>query len=78
MACELFRGKGIEDIMVLRLGVIMLMVGLAVTGCGRKGSLQAPKSTAEAAVTSTNDPAAVKPVEEPAKPDKPFILDGLI
>ena len=64
--------------MVLRLGMIMLMVGLAVSGCGRKGSLEAPKSTAEAAVPSTNDPGAVKPVEEPAKSGKPFILDGLI
>lgn len=64
--------------MVLRLGMIMLMVGLVVTGCGRKGTLEAPKSTAEAAVPSTNDPGAVKPIQEPAKPDKPFILDGLI
>ncbi|PIO98371.1 LPS translocon maturation chaperone LptM [Pleomorphomonas carboxyditropha] len=64
--------------MVLRLGMIMLMVGLAVTGCGRKGALEAPNSTAETAVPSTNDPGAVKPVEAPAKPNKPFILDGLI
>ena len=65
--------------MVLRLGMIMLMVGLAVTGCGRKGSLDAPRSTAEAATTpATNDPGAVKPEAEPAKPHKPFILDGLI
>ncbi|MBS1164645.1 MAG: hypothetical protein H6R00_670 [Proteobacteria bacterium] len=64
--------------MVLRLGMIMLMVGLAVTGCGRKGSLETPKSTTEAATPATNDPGAVKPVEEPAKPHKPFILDGLI
>jgi predicted small lipoprotein YifL len=57
----------------------MLMVGLAVTGCGRKGALETPKSTAEAAATpETNDPGAVKPVQEPAKPSKPFVLDGLI
>lgn len=64
--------------MVLRLGMIMLMVGLVVTGCGRKGTLEAPKSTAEAEAPFTNDPGAVKPVKEQAKPDKPFILDGLI
>ena len=64
--------------MVLRLGMIMLMVSLAVTGCGRRGALEAPKSTAETASPATNDPGAVKPVAEPAKPHKPFILDGLI
>ena len=64
--------------MVLRVGMIMLMVGLVVTGCGRKGALETPKSTAEATAPVTNDPGAVKPVEEPAKPQKPFILDGLI
>lgn len=64
--------------MVLRLGMIMLMVGLAVAGCGRKGSLEVPKATAETATPATNDPGAVKPDTEPAKPSKPFILDGLI
>lgn len=69
--------------MVLRLGMIMLMVGLAVTGCGRKGTLDEPKSTAEATAPeatapATNDPGAVKPVQEKVKPNKPFILDGLI
>ncbi len=64
--------------MVLRLGMIMVMVGLAVTGCGRKGALETPKSTAETATPATNDPGAVKPVAEPVKPSKPFILDGLI
>lgn len=64
--------------MVLRLGVIMLMVGIAVTGCGRKGALEAPNSTAEAAVPSTNDPGAIPPTAKQKTPDKPFILDGLI
>lgn len=64
--------------MVLRVGMIMLMVGLVVTGCGRKGALEAPRATAEATAPATNDPGAVKPVAEPAKPSKPFILDGLI
>ena len=64
--------------MVLRVGMIMLMVGLVVTGCGRKGALETPKSTAEASAPATNDPGAIKPVEKPATPDKPFILDGLI
>jgi predicted small lipoprotein YifL len=64
--------------MVLRVGMIMLMVALVVSGCGRKGALQAPKSTVEATAPATNDPGAIKPVEEPAKPQKSFILDGLI
>ena len=65
--------------MVLRLGMVMLMVvGLTVTGCGRKGKLDLPKSTTEATAPATNDPGAVKPVEETAKSDKLFILDGLI
>lgn len=63
--------------MVLRLGIISLMVGLALAGCGRQGALEAPKSTV-AAAPSTNDPGAVKPATEPAAPHKPFILDGLI
>ncbi len=75
--------------MVLRLGMIMLMVGLAVTGCGRKGTLETPRAVAaQAAKTKTNaaeatstdstDPGAVKPSNDAVKPDKPFILDGLI
>ncbi len=64
--------------MVLRLGIVSLMIGLALAGCGRKGALDAPKSTAEAAVSSTSDPGAVQPVAKPTPPDKPFVLDGLI
>ncbi|WP_156899485.1 LPS translocon maturation chaperone LptM [Pleomorphomonas koreensis] len=64
--------------MVLRLGMISLMVCLALAGCGRKGSLEAPKSTVEAAPAATADPGAVTPAAKPATPDKPFILDGLI
>ena len=64
--------------MVLRLGMISLMVALALAGCGRKGMLEAPKSTVEAPVSATADPGAVTPAAKPAKPDKPFLLDGLI
>lgn len=64
--------------MVLRLGIVSLMIGLALAGCGRKGSLEAPRSTAEAAVSSTSDPGAVRPVAKPTPSDKPFVLDGLI
>lgn len=75
--------------MVLRLGMIMLMVGLAVTGCGRKGTLETPRAVAaqaaksktnaaEATSTDSTDPGAVKPSHEAVTPDKPFILDGLI
>ena len=64
--------------MVLRLGIVSLMIGLALAGCGRKGSLEAPRSTAEAVVSSTSDPGAVQPAAKQAAPDKPFVLDGLI
>ena len=75
--------------MVLRLGMIMLMVGLVVTGCGRKGALETPRAAAaeaaksqststEAASSDSSDPGAVKPSHEAVTPNKPFILDGLI
>lgn len=75
--------------MVLRLGMIMLMVGLAVTGCGRKGALETPRAAAaeaakpkmnaaEAVSSDSTDPGAVKPSHEAVTPRKPFILDGLI
>jgi predicted small lipoprotein YifL len=64
--------------MVLRLGIISLMVAIALAGCGRKGSFESPKSTVEAPASATNDPGAVTPAAKPAKPDKPFLLDGLI
>lgn len=49
--------------------VLLLLVGAAVAGCGRKGPLEPPP--AAAAKTDT----AQKP---PATADRPFVLDPLI
>lgn len=71
--------------MALRLGVISLMVGLGLAGCGFKGALEAPSAAKAAAAakatpaaTSSADPAAASTAEKPVTTDKPFILDGLI
>lgn len=54
-------------------GLLVAAVGLA--GCGRKGALEAPPG----ATLQTVAPEAVEaPGQQPPKPDKPFILDGLI
>lgn len=51
----------------------ILIVGMAVTGCGRRGGLEAPPS---AAVLSTDEEGNV--VEQQDAADRPFILDSLI
>jgi predicted small lipoprotein YifL len=48
-------------------------VGLA--GCGRKGALEAPPSATVAAAPAD---AAAPPAGAVPKPDKPFVLDGLL
>jgi predicted small lipoprotein YifL len=54
-------------------GLVVAAIGLA--GCGRKGALEAPPAaTLEAAPA---DAAAPKSGAIP-KPDKPFVLDGLL
>lgn len=65
--------------MVLRLGMISLVMGFMLAGCGVKGSLEAPSAVA-AKAASAQTPAGAAPAadEKPATPDKPFILDGLI
>lgn len=55
----------------LRLGVAALaIVALTVGGCGRKGPLERPTSGAVANSSGQ--------VVQPERPDRPFILDGLI
>ena len=56
--------------MVLRLGVIVLLGGLALAGCGVNGPLEPPGGLA----TDENrpNPAAAKAHHEP------FILDGIL
>ncbi len=52
----------------------VIAVGLIVSGCGRRGALEAPPS---ARVVTTD--SAGNTIEKTApKPDRPFILDGLL
>jgi predicted small lipoprotein YifL len=54
-------------------GLLVAAIGLA--GCGRKGALEAPPAaTVEAAPADT----AAPPAGTIPKPDKPFVLDGLL
>jgi predicted small lipoprotein YifL len=52
----------------------VVIAGLALSACGRKGGLEPPPG-AKAADTSTGDPVADRQAQ---KPDRPFILDGLL
>lgn len=56
-------------------GITLLVAcALALSACGRRGALEAP---ATATVVTTDD--AGNPIKKTApKPDRPFILDGLI
>ena len=56
------------------LGIVMvLLISLVITGCGRRGALEAPPST-----VVTSDDIGEETSEEPVKEDKPFILDRLL
>lgn len=65
--------------MVLRLGMISLVMGFMLAGCGVKGPLEAPSVAAKAAA-GAQAPAGTAPAadDKPIAPDKPFVLDGLI
>lgn len=54
----------------------ILIAGLALSACGRKGGLEPPPS----ATIADSDLLIDDPVEaeEAKKPDRPFILDGLL
>jgi predicted small lipoprotein YifL len=80
--------------MHLRAALIVLMAGLVLAGCGRRGGLEAPPRAGAAAVPADAVPTAGEPAgvadgqspgsTEPAAarpaaaPDRPFILDPLI
>lgn len=52
----------------------IVVVGLTLSACGRRGALQEPAS---ATVITTDEYG--KPIKQSdQKPDRPFILDGLI
>ncbi|MBA5778585.1 hypothetical protein H2509_15760 [Stappia sp. F7233] len=58
-----------------RTGTLILAVclsALVVAGCGRRSQLEQPSAAADPAVAADQLPA------EPAKPDRPFILDPII
>jgi predicted small lipoprotein YifL len=52
----------------------ILLAAVALTGCGRRGPLEAPPGAAAAA---SADPAAAPAAPVP-EPDRPFILDPLL
>lgn len=56
---------------ITTLALIALMAA-SLSSCGRRGGLQAPASTQ---IDTTDTAKAEKPAP---KPNKPFILDGLI
>ena len=62
----------------LNVGVVigLLILGLAVSACGRRGALEAPPGKAIA----TSDEEAAADAERPddGRPAKRFILDGLL
>lgn len=53
----------------------ILVAGLALSACGRKGALEPPPGAKTADYVSGEDPAVA---EKEAKPDRPFFLDGLL
>lgn len=52
----------------------LAVTGLTLSGCGRKGDLDRPGSTAP--VNTKTTPDAERKADE--KPDKPFLLDPLL
>ncbi len=54
--------------------LVLTLVAVAASACGRKGPLDPP-----AAALMPSDTSATKPADDKtAKPDKPFFLDPLI
>ncbi len=55
---------------------LLLVIGIAFTSCGRRGSLEAPVSPAVISVDDNGN--EIKTQEAETVEDKPFILDGLL
>ncbi len=62
--------------------VIFLSVALAVSGCGRKGGLEAPSAAEARPAEQPSTVLGTLPMKEkppePPKSKRPFILDALI
>ena len=54
--------------------ISLIAISLVVSSCGRKGALEAPDS----ATVITTDKQGKQIKKTAPKPDRPFILDGLI
>jgi predicted small lipoprotein YifL len=63
-----------QNVKFLSAVACILAIGILVSGCGRRGSLELPPSSA----VETTDEQGNKVTRRAPKPDKPFILDGLI
>ncbi len=50
---------------------VLVIAGLGLSACGRKGPLEAPPSQHRGQGAPVNE-------TESGKPDRPFILDGLL
>ena len=50
---------------------VLVIAGLGLAACGRKGPLEAPPSQSRAQGAPAGE-------TESGKPDRPFILDGLL
>ncbi|MHA1189132.1 MAG: LPS translocon maturation chaperone LptM [Alphaproteobacteria bacterium] len=59
----------------MRTLILLLVVGLTVTACGRRGALEPPPG-AEIAREPVAEDGAPRAAED--APDRPFILDPLI
>lgn len=63
----------------VRLLVCSTFIGLGLTGCGVRGSLDLPpEAKAEQAQTAQAESGQGKPAGAAPKPHKPFLLDGLL
>lgn len=58
---------------LMRLFILILMLG-SLAACGRAGPLQPPP----ASVSAPSDDAEEADADEAPKPDRPFILDGIL
>lgn len=60
-----------DSLIILGLAAALAM---SLSACGRKGPLEAPPG----AMTAPSQSGEETPGQKPQKPDRPFILDGLI